>query len=140
MSSSDVLIIGAGIAGLAAAAGLTASGVQVLLLEARGRIGGRVHTLHSSDIEAPVELGAEFVHGHPPELLRVFNDLHAPLQKVTGTDLCFRAGKLGACPQNKAFDLLDGLADVVRRDGDMSLADFLARRQPGPEIAETVRS
>ncbi|HEX6495848.1 MAG TPA: NAD(P)/FAD-dependent oxidoreductase, partial [Acidobacteriaceae bacterium] len=103
-------------------------------------IGGRVHTLHSSDIEAPVELGAEFVHGRPPELLRVFNDLHAPLQKVTGTDLCFRDGRLDACPQDKAFDLLDELADVVRRDGDMSLADFLARRQPGPEIAETVRS
>ncbi len=140
MSSSDVLIIGAGIAGLAAAAELAASGSRVVLLEARDRIGGRIFTLHSSDIEAPVELGAEFVHGRPPELLRLFDELHPPLQKITGVDLCFRDDKLGACPEDQAFDLLDELAGVASREGDMSFADFLARRQPGAEAAERARS
>jgi monoamine oxidase len=140
MSSSDVLIIGAGIAGLAAAAELASSGLHVTLLEARDRIGGRIYTLHPSDIEAPVELGAEFVHGRPPELLHLFDELHAPPQKITGTDLCFRDGKPGACPEDKAFDLLDELAEVASRDGDMSFADFLARRQPGAETAERARS
>jgi renalase len=56
------LVIGAGTAGLAAAQTLNNAGEQVLVLEARDRIGGRVYTDRSlSDV--PVELGAEFIHG-----------------------------------------------------------------------------
>jgi monoamine oxidase len=64
MSSHDVLVIGAGVAGLAAAAALATGGRSVLLLEARDRIGGRIWTRHEPGIGAPIELGAEFVHGH----------------------------------------------------------------------------
>lgn len=60
-SSYDVIVIGAGMAGLSAARTLVDSGVKVLILEARDRIGGRVYTDRSSGL--PVELGAEFVHG-----------------------------------------------------------------------------
>jgi monoamine oxidase len=140
MRQSDVLIIGAGVAGLAAAGELASSGQQVVLLEARDRIGGRILALHSSDIEAPIELGAEFVHGRPPELLQLFQDAQLPLRKITGVDACFRDGELSDCPQDEAFDLLDELAEFARREGDMSFADFLARRQPDPEIAERARS
>jgi phytoene dehydrogenase-like protein len=41
----DVVIIGAGVAGLAAGRRLTEAGVRVTVLEARNRIGGRIHTL-----------------------------------------------------------------------------------------------
>ena len=64
----SVIIIGAGIAGLAAASELSAAGVQTTVLEARGRIGGRIHTIFDERISAPIELGAEFVHGEPPEI------------------------------------------------------------------------
>lgn len=58
----STLVIGAGTAGLVAANALRNAGEPVTVLEARDRIGGRVHTDRSfSDI--PVELGAEFVHG-----------------------------------------------------------------------------
>lgn len=57
----DVAVIGAGVAGLAAAADLAARGVDVVVLEARDRAGGRVHTLHDPAHPLPVELGAEFV-------------------------------------------------------------------------------
>jgi monoamine oxidase len=59
--SADVLVIGAGIAGLRAAEVLVANGRRVIVLEARDRIGGRIHTDRSWG--APVELGASWIHG-----------------------------------------------------------------------------
>jgi monoamine oxidase len=58
---SEVVVIGAGVAGLAAARELAAHGVAATVLEARGRIGGRVHTVHDPASPLPVELGAEFI-------------------------------------------------------------------------------
>ncbi len=56
------LVIGAGTAGLAAARELSNAGVNVLVLEARDRVGGRVHT-DTAFAPHPVEFGAEFIHG-----------------------------------------------------------------------------
>jgi monoamine oxidase len=56
----EIIIIGAGVAGLAAARALMAAGRSALVIEARTRIGGRIWTDHS---HGPVELGAEFIHG-----------------------------------------------------------------------------
>lgn len=67
----DVLVVGAGAAGLAAARALADAGRRVVVLEARDRIGGRVFTQHVPGCPAPIELGAEFVHGDPPELWAV---------------------------------------------------------------------
>lgn len=60
---NDVIVIGAGAAGLAAAAELARAGRSVLVLEARSRIGGRCWTRRMAGIDIPVELGAEFLHG-----------------------------------------------------------------------------
>ncbi len=65
-SAYDVVVIGAGAAGLAAAARLTEAGRSVLVLEARDRVGGRIDTRHEPGLNAAVELGAEFVHGLAP--------------------------------------------------------------------------
>ena len=56
-----VIVIGAGVSGLAAAKDLSAQGVEVVVLEARDRIGGRVQTDHS--LGAPVDLGGSWIHG-----------------------------------------------------------------------------
>jgi monoamine oxidase len=61
-------VLGAGAAGLAAARDLSHAGLSVEVLEARDRIGGRVHTLCYSQWPVPMELGAEFVHGENPEV------------------------------------------------------------------------
>ncbi|MDB6056476.1 MAG: amine oxidase [Verrucomicrobiales bacterium] len=60
---TDVVVIGAGAAGLAAAHKLSQAGARVEILEARTRLGGRIHTVPSTDRFVPFELGAEFVHG-----------------------------------------------------------------------------
>jgi len=59
----DVIVIGAGAAGLAAGEALSRAGRSVLVLEARDRIGGRVWTRRMPGLAVPVELGGEFVHG-----------------------------------------------------------------------------
>jgi monoamine oxidase len=64
---ADVVVIGAGAAGLAAAGALSRAGVCVVVREARDRVGGRVHTLHDPAHPLPVELGAEFVDVPGPD-------------------------------------------------------------------------
>ena len=68
----DVVVLGAGAAGLAAGAALRQAGADVLVLEARQRIGGRVHTRFDPRAPVPIELGAEFVHGPAEELRPLF--------------------------------------------------------------------
>jgi monoamine oxidase len=60
--AADVIVIGAGAAGLSAARELHDAGAHVVVLEARARIGGRVWTDRTL-APFPVELGAEWVHG-----------------------------------------------------------------------------
>jgi len=91
----DVVVVGAGVAGLAAAARLRERGADVVVVEARTRAGGRVHTLRGDGWPAPVEEGAEFVHGRDPELQRLLRRARA--HAVEHEDrhwLVTRAGKL----------------------------------------------
>ena len=57
-----VAVLGAGMAGLAAARALLDEGYSVVVFEARDRIGGRVATVRSDAWPIPVELGASWVH------------------------------------------------------------------------------
>src|ERR687885_347078 len=75
-SDSSVLVIGAGMAGLAAARALHDAGCQVLVVEARDRVGGRVYTRHDADSPVAIELGAEFLQGLPPRLHELARQAH----------------------------------------------------------------
>ena len=58
----DVVVLGAGMAGLTAAHSLHRAGLDVIVLEARERVGGRIHTL-ADPAPHGVEIGAQMIHG-----------------------------------------------------------------------------
>src|SRR6185312_10595253 len=66
---ADVIVIGAGVAGLEAARRLLDGGLSVVVLEARPRVGGRIDTHRPTGWPGPIEGGAEFVHGRPKGLV-----------------------------------------------------------------------
>ncbi len=123
----DVLIAGAGIAGLIAACLLAEAGASVLLLEAGDRVGGRMHSHYLPGLEDPIELGAEFVHGLPQDLLALIDEAGLHLEEVDGTDYCFENGELHACPENATSDALGKLEKFCAEhpDLDMSFAEYL---------------
>jgi monoamine oxidase len=88
----DVLIVGAGMAGLSAARVLAQAGQRVLLLEAQSRIGGRILTERVG--EEVFELGAEFVHGRPAELLALIEEAGLTLVERDGVNMTFEEGTL----------------------------------------------
>ena len=59
----DVVVVGAGAAGLMAAWELVQTGKRTAVIEGKDYVGGRIHTIQDDKFELPVELGAEFVHG-----------------------------------------------------------------------------
>src|ERR1044072_2088366 len=104
----DAIIIGAGIAGLAAARELTRAGKSVVILEARDRIGGRLWTRFNETLHTSVELGAEFIHGRPREIWDAIHAGGMHAEEVDGDNFCHeRHTSLGPCPFfEQADDLL----------------------------------
>jgi monoamine oxidase len=126
MADADVLVVGAGMAGLAAAERLVAAGRRVLVLEARDRIGGRIHTAHDPDLDVPVELGAEFVHGHPTELVELIRQLGLTL--VPGRERHQRGPGEPAPPLPDLRATLDALLRGAAAGPDRPVADLLRER------------
>jgi len=91
---ADVIVIGAGLAGLTVATDLAARGASVLVLEARDRIGGRVWSIPSSRSALHVELGAEFVHGDAPDTEALGGEAGATWVDATRSHWSLHRGRL----------------------------------------------
>src|SRR2546427_6199399 len=110
----DVLILGAGAAGLAAARDLSHAGLRVTVIEARPRVGGRILTLHDPRSPVPLELGAEFIHGESPETLPLAQAAGLAVLELPGTHETATAGRFK--PMGDFWDLVDRMNhDLARR-------------------------
>ena len=139
MHNTDVVVIGAGAAGVAAARALHDAGVGVVVLEARERIGGRVFTLRDSASAVPVELGAEFIHGRAVALQPLLHE--ARLVNIDVAGQRYTAAGKGI---RRLDDFWERLDRVMRRlegqpSPDRSFQTFLDTRPGGRRLARERR-
>ncbi len=126
----SIAVVGAGIAGLAAARALTDEGFSVRVIEARDRIGGRIDTIQPEGWPIPVELGASWIHDS------AVSDLSARADRLGVTTASFdygqstiAAGRFLADPDGLAeasYEEIDrAIALADERDEDVSLGSAL---------------
>jgi monoamine oxidase len=134
MVRHDVIVVGAGVAGLSAARALARSGLNVCVLEARDRLGGRIWTLRMPG-HPPLELGAEFVHGEPPQLLRELHRARLELGSAEGRYLSPWRGRL--VDAQKAFE--GGMAAMAEPEApDEPIGRFIRRRLKGQPLTRAL--
>jgi len=135
---TDVVVVGAGAAGLAAALWLAERSVRVIVLEGRNNVGGRVMWQSLGTADVPAELGAEFVHGAAPETSALLRD--AGLAKVETGNAAW------LCSSGRALRLddddIDSRAIFERAHSlteDESVDVFLRRWEDDPRMREQAR-
>ena len=134
LATTDVVVVGAGAAGLAAARELDAAGIDVTILDARDRISGRILTVHDDDLGA-IELGAEFIHGSAEALQPIVSAARLRVLSIDG-----RRWEATGRTVRRLDDFWPRLDRVMRRlesntGADESFSDFLARRPGGRALA-----
>jgi monoamine oxidase len=121
---SEVVVIGAGVAGLACAQALCEAGLRVTILEARSRVGGRIWTVHPSLTNAPVELGAEFIHGLPREVWQIVERADLQTHELTGNRWRLEQARLA--PASGSWDVIDSIFRRIDESApDQSFQEFL---------------
>ncbi len=76
-----VVVVGAGLAGLASAYELSTLGYDVVVIESRDRVGGRVHSLHDLAKDRVIEAGGEFIGSNHPVWIAYAGKFHIALAK-----------------------------------------------------------
>ncbi len=140
-----VIVIGAGLAGLSAARDLQAAGAEVVVVEARDRIGGRIWTSHKWP-DLPMDLGASWIHGVEGNPLTEIADaagierLETSYDAAMALDATGREVDLTATYDHaealieEAREAAEGLyediplADAIEDSGDWDEADAATRR------------
>jgi monoamine oxidase len=147
---ATVIVIGAGVSGLAAARRLADEGVNVIVLEGRDRIGGRVWTDHS--IGTPLDLGASWIHGTFLNPLTALADRIGIKRVETNYDNQIVFGKDGSQLSDAEYTEMESLFSDLQSfayewteelDNDVPLAraieEFLERRNLNTEQLENLQ-
>lgn len=118
-------MVGAGAAGLMAARRLAEAGCSTLVLEASGRIGGRVHSI-GDESACVVELGAEFIHGRPEQTWSLVAEAGQVAYDVPFEHWRRSAGRLARI-EDYAQELSRTMRGLARLRTDITFAEFLRR-------------
>lgn len=124
MTGNDpIIIVGAGISGLTLAS-LLAGKHDILILEGADRIGGRIHTIKQESFEQSIEAGAEFIHGHQKETIRLLKEAGISYEAVEGE--MYRKEKKETKEEETFIEGWDQLLKRMKSiSQDMTLHDFL---------------
>src|SRR5262245_5231211 len=120
----DIAVIGAGAAGLAAARRLAGAGMRVTIVEARGRVGGRIHTLRPHGWPVPVEEGAEFIHGGPQETWSIVRDANLATCEVAESEWTTINGHPRLLEFDRSWSRIFERLETFASD-ELSFAEFL---------------
>jgi monoamine oxidase len=136
---ADVVVIGAGAAGLAAARSLGRRKLRVLLLEARDRIGGRVLSKPMAGIATPAELGAEFIHGAAERTKALLREAGSAAIDMGGDAWVRENGELRC--EEESFSSSARIFEGSRSlPGDESVEQFLRRLENDGVLGETAQA
>jgi monoamine oxidase len=123
----DVIVVGAGVSGLAAARDLSRNGLRVLILEARQRMGGRIDTQRPAGWANPVEMGAEFIHGGNPYLWRLMRSARAKVRRTPERHWFAQGGAFRRIAGlDRTLASVTGHIDPAKA-GSLSFAGYFAR-------------
>ncbi|OGF70410.1 hypothetical protein A3H65_01455 [Candidatus Giovannonibacteria bacterium RIFCSPLOWO2_02_FULL_45_14] len=129
-SKADVVIIGAGAAGLMAARELGKAGKKVTILEARDRIGGRIWPLSKDEFGYDAQAGAEYVHGEARLAKYLMKEAGMTLIQTQGDMWNSYGGDVAI--NNERIPNQDELHGKLRElKGDMPIAEFIEKYFPG---------
>jgi len=135
MKSTDVIIIGAGAAGLMAAYTLVKAGKTVTVLEARNRLGGRIHTFNHENNFIHAERGAEFIHGNLPVTLNLLKEAG-----IGNHDVDFEMWQYHNNTFKQSDEFIEGWDELLKKlnslQHDMQLHDFLEEHFTGAANAK----
>jgi monoamine oxidase len=138
----DVLIIGAGVAGLTAFRDLSRRGVHVLCLEARDRIGGRILTIEDPHSPLPIELGPEFIHGRPPETWEVVRDAKLAVFDCdeNAAHICNGQADEHSDAWEQMDEITNEMKQVAESGADPSFFEFIQQVQQPESVKEMATS
>jgi len=118
------IIIGAGAAGLMVAYELSRNGVEVVVLEAEDRIGGRIHTFRPQGFSQNIEAGAEFIHGNLPMTLSLMKEANLEFVTASMNMTEFSDGKFRSAFSSEYWEEFGKAA--LGLEQDCTLSEFLS--------------